>query len=423
MIRKALAWLMATLLAVSLTGCFDGDDEKAKPATVSANPANVTVTAGATATFSVSASGKKLNYQWQRGTTNIAGATSASYTTPAATAADDGATFRVVITNKGGSVTSSAATLTVNVPPAITTQPAAVTVAEGATATFTATATGTRLSYQWQRGTTAIAGATGATYTAPATTAADDGATFRVVVTNSVGSVTSSAATLSVDVPPAITTQPVDASVDEGATATFSVTATGTRLSYQWQRGTTAIAGATSATYTTPVTVAADDGATFRVVVTNAAGTVTSNAATLAVAVAPVTQPSTFRTTPMVSDFAEGGMALKADGTVWAWGSNDSGLSGQGNYVLTPTPVQVRTANGPLTRIVKIAGGFTHALALDADGNVWTWGESTTLPLQATQATSSIRTGAARVHRGGRPAAGERRRHCRGPSRIGGGAQ
>ncbi|MGL6222629.1 MAG: hypothetical protein ACRC6L_03500, partial [Steroidobacteraceae bacterium] len=177
--KKAYGWLIAALIAVGLSGCFDGDDGKPKPAALAQQPSNAAVTAGATATFTIVATGKKLNYQWQRGTTAIAGATGASYTTPATTAADDGTTFRVVIANKGGSVTSSAATLTVNVPPAVTTQPVNVTVAEGATATFTAAATGTRLAYQWQRGATNIAGATSATYTTPATTGADDGATFR----------------------------------------------------------------------------------------------------------------------------------------------------------------------------------------------------------------------------------------------------
>src|SRR5512147_841691 len=105
MLRKSLAWLLATLLSIGLSGCFDGDGNKKKLAEITQQPANATVTAGATATFSVSAKGKGMSYQWQRGTTNIAGATSATYTTAATTGADDGATFRVVITNKKGSVT------------------------------------------------------------------------------------------------------------------------------------------------------------------------------------------------------------------------------------------------------------------------------------------------------------------------------
>lgn len=83
---------------------------------------------------------------------------------------------------------------------------------------------------------------------------------------------------------PAISTQPTDQSVQAGATATFSVTATGTApLSYQWKKGGAAIAGATSASYTTPATVVGDSGSSFTVTVTNAAGSVTSSAAVLTV--------------------------------------------------------------------------------------------------------------------------------------------
>lgn len=83
---------------------------------------------------------------------------------------------------------------------------------------------------------------------------------------------------------PAITTQPSNQTVPAGQTATFSVVATGTApLSYQWQKGTSDIAGATSARYTTPATAIADGGTTFRVLVSNSAGSVTSNAATLTV--------------------------------------------------------------------------------------------------------------------------------------------
>jgi hypothetical protein len=84
-------------------------------------------------------------------------------------------------------------------PPTITMEPASQLVAVGQTATFSVTANGTApLAYQWQKNGTNIPGATGASYTTPPTTASDNGQTFHVVVTNSVGSVTSSAATLTV---------------------------------------------------------------------------------------------------------------------------------------------------------------------------------------------------------------------------------
>ena len=192
-------------------------------------------------------------------------------------------------------MTSAAATLTVNagvVAPTITTQPVNQTVTAGQTASFTVVAGGTApLSYQWQKNGANIAGATLASYTTPVTTTSDSGSTFRVVVTNTAGTVTSAAATLTVNagvVAPTITTQPVNQTVTAGQTASFTVVAGGTApLSYQWQKNGANIGGATAASYTTPATTTADSGSTFRVIVTNTAGTVTSAAATLTVSAAP----------------------------------------------------------------------------------------------------------------------------------------
>src|SRR6266849_3578646 len=89
-----------------------------QPPTIMTPPANQTVAVGQTATFSVTASGTApLSYQWQNNGVDISGATSASYTTPAATTQDNGAQFRVVVSNSVGSATSNAATLTVDSPP------------------------------------------------------------------------------------------------------------------------------------------------------------------------------------------------------------------------------------------------------------------------------------------------------------------
>lgn len=99
------------------------------PPVITAHPANTTVVAGQSATFTVSASGTPpLSYQWQKNGSNIPGATNASYTTPPTTLSDSGSTYRAVVTNAFGSATSNAATLTVveNQPPVGTiTQPAA----------------------------------------------------------------------------------------------------------------------------------------------------------------------------------------------------------------------------------------------------------------------------------------------------------
>lgn len=155
---------------------------------------------GESTKFSVTASGTApLTYQWRKNEINITGATKASYTTPPATAADDGALFSVVVSNAGGSVTSDDAVLTLKTPPTITAQPASTTVRPGKSARFSVAATGTTpFSYQWRKNGANISGATSSTYTTPPTTAADNGSLFSVVVTNSVGSATSNDAILTV---------------------------------------------------------------------------------------------------------------------------------------------------------------------------------------------------------------------------------
>src|SRR5260221_1473237 len=103
--------------------------------TITTQPASQTVTAGQTATFTVTASGTApLSYQWQKNGVNISGATVASYTTPATTTGDSGSTFDVVVSNTKGSMTSSVVTLTVNaaaVAQTLTTQPARQTMPTG----------------------------------------------------------------------------------------------------------------------------------------------------------------------------------------------------------------------------------------------------------------------------------------------------
>lgn len=87
---------------------------------IATGPADQTVTEGEIAEFSVTATGDNLSYQWQQSTdngqswTNIDGATGASYATEVSTASMNGYQYRCVARNSAGSVTSSAATLTVN---------------------------------------------------------------------------------------------------------------------------------------------------------------------------------------------------------------------------------------------------------------------------------------------------------------------
>ena len=170
--------------------------------------------------------------------------------------------------------------------PAVTTQPANASVADGAIATFTAAFSGTPTpTQQWFRNGAAISGATGLSYSL-SSVLADTGSIFTCTATNATGSVTTNAVTLTVTanlVAPSIATQPASQAVTEGQSVTFNVVAAGsTPLTYQWRRNGVSIVGATSSSYTL-LTSLVDTGATFSVVVTNSVGNVTSSTVTLTV--------------------------------------------------------------------------------------------------------------------------------------------
>ena len=169
--------------------------------TVTTQPLSKSATTGASVSFSVVIkSGTAPNtYQWRRSGFLIAGATDATYTIDSVSA-DNAGSYDVLIANHLGSITSAAATLTVSPPspPSITTQPVSRSAVTGGTATFSVTATGTDpMKYQWRKDGTAITGATTSTISFSNLQTEQLGS-YTVDVSNSLGSVTSSAASLSV---------------------------------------------------------------------------------------------------------------------------------------------------------------------------------------------------------------------------------
>jgi hypothetical protein len=165
---------------------------------INLGPQSQTVNQGASVTFSVAASsGWPLSYQWQLNSNNISGAIYSSYTITNAQPADAGA-YSVVVSSFAGSLVAPEATLTVNVPLAITAQPQSLTVAPGGTAVFSVTASGNPpLTYQWLFNGSNIAGATASVYSNTNVQLADAGQ-YGVVVSNPSGSVSSLNATLDV---------------------------------------------------------------------------------------------------------------------------------------------------------------------------------------------------------------------------------
>ncbi len=217
---------------------------------ISSHPQDAAVDEGKTASFTVSAAGPDLTYQWQYKTpgtdawyrSGLDGADTPTLTV-SATEARSGYQYRCVVTNGYGTVTSDAATLTVNLKPRITAQPQSISAEMGKTVRFTVNASGEGLTYQWQYrkpGATTWYNSTQsgnktATLSVEATAARSD-FSFRCVVKNAVGSVASDAAVLTVQVPkPEITGQPKSVTAAVGQKVQFTVKATGPDLTYQWQ--------------------------------------------------------------------------------------------------------------------------------------------------------------------------------------------
>lgn len=249
-----------------------------KPPSITQQPTNQTVNEGGKLTLSVVAS-NATGYQWKKDGEDISSATSATYTKQSVVPSDAGS-YTCVVSGEGGtSVTSDAATVTVNALPVITKQPSNQTINEGGNISLAVTATGAT-GYQWKKDGSDIPSATKATYSKSGALPADAGS-YTCVVTGAGGSVTSNPATVTVKALPVITQQPANQEITEGETLTLNVVATGA-TGYQWKKGEENIPDATTATYTKEGATAADAGS-YTCVVTGAGGSVTSNAATVTV--------------------------------------------------------------------------------------------------------------------------------------------
>ncbi|MEY4386057.1 MAG: hypothetical protein RLY20_1340 [Verrucomicrobiota bacterium] len=272
------------------------------------SPQSLTLAVGQTANFLVGASGTApLDYFWSLNTNTPVGGNSSTLTLLSITTNDAGA-YRVIVSNSLGTATSAVATLTVLVPPTITSDPTNLTVAAGGLATFNATATGSApLRYQWYFNTnTTLANATNSSFSLGSAQATNAG-TYSVIVTNAVGSATSAVATLTVLAPPSITVQPLPQSVTLSNPATFSVTAAGAApLTYLWRFNTNTPVGANSNGFTI-ATVLSNNVGNYSVIVTNNYGAVTSVFAALSLST-PVTNFSRYNLMGFGKDTTGGGM-------------------------------------------------------------------------------------------------------------------
>jgi hypothetical protein len=267
-------------------------------------PGDVSLCGGKSTSFTVTASGTGVfSYQWYaNGILINDGAVYTGTKTNKLNVLDvtglNGYVFTVVVTNNCGSTTSCKVTLTVTNPPAITVQPQSITKCAtpcgtpSGKACFSVTATGDNLTYQWQEnGVNIVDNAyfSGAKTTTlcVAVTSCKTGKCFRVVVSNSCGSATSTCATLTINNPPVITKKPNSVCVTDGQGTSFTVVATN-GITYQWQvnginiQDNSIYSGSTTPTLTIS-NVSGLNNKQFRCIVCNDCGCVTSCAGSLVV--------------------------------------------------------------------------------------------------------------------------------------------
>ncbi len=220
------------------------------PPSVTTQPTDVSICSGNNATFTAASGTAGVTYQWQVSTdggttyTNIAGANNASYTVAGTTTAQNNYKYRVLIATQCASVTSNAATLSVTVAASFSAQPTNVTVCSGSNVNFSATASGTNLTYQWQVSTdggttfTNIAGATSSSLSLSNVSVTLNNNRYRLVITVSggacPGSLNSNIATLVVNALPTVTANSSASSVCTGTAVTLTA---GGANTYSWAPG------------------------------------------------------------------------------------------------------------------------------------------------------------------------------------------
>ena len=340
-------------------------------AAISSQPANANACVGGNANFSVTVTGTTPTYQWQENTGSgfvnlsntgaYSGVNTATLTITGVTAGMNGYQYRCVVANEcTPSANSNSASLNVGAVATITAHPSNSNVCPGVNVNFSVTVTNAT-SYQWQvntgsgfvdlTNTAPYSGVSTATMTITGTTVAMNNYQFRCVVGSCPAPINSNAATLLVAAPTTITAQPANVSSCEGSGATFSVTTSGSVISYQWQISTDGgstwnnIAGATASSYTLASLATTQSGTRYRCIVTGVCGNSNSNSALLTVNPLPSFTLGAIPSTVCLSDPA---MALTASLAGGTW--SGSGVSGS-NFIPAAAGLGTKTVTYTVTAL------------------------------------------------------------------------
>jgi len=336
---------------------------------VTKQPASASVEEGQSASFEAAASGSPApTVQWEVSSDGgaswsaVEDAVTDKLTIASANGAENGDQLRAVFKNSSGQAASKAATLSVkaHTAPKVTLEPSNATVEGGQSASFEAAASGSPApTVRWEVSSdggaswSAIEGASADKLTIADAQLSQSGCQYRAVFTNVAGEADSSAAVLLVQDAPKVTEQPAGVTVEAGRSASFEAAASGSPApTVRWEVSSdggaswSAVEGADSEQLTISEAQGAQSGWEYRAVFTNAAGKAVSEAAKLTV--------------------------TTHDYTVVGWGENAFGQLGDGSVAVS---VDAPVGASGLGFVTAVAGGQHHSLALLSDGNVMAWGE------------------------------------------------
>jgi cysteine synthase len=336
-----------------------------EPPAILQQPSDLVVAVGAPATFAAQGSSVlPISWQWYRNTSPLPGATSATLAIPS-TRLEDAGQYSVTLSNLAGVATSRQASLAVYALPRITQQPANWSVQPGSNVVFRVVAeSALPVAYQWHFQSLLVPGATNDTLVITNAQLKDAGE-YWVSVTSAVGQVASGLGVLSLLAPPAITTQPASLVKTTGSNALFSVTAAGSEpLYYQWFFNSQAIPAANGISLSLTNVDPASAGS-YWVVVTNLAGSATSQVATLAIQVPPAFSNPLIRQTNMAGTAVS--FSVNATGTAplaYQWWFNGAPLAGATNGSLALANLQAAQAGGYGLVVSNPAGVYSNLVAV-----------------------------------------------------------
>ena len=388
------------------------------PPAISSQSPSTNVLAGWPFAFSVTATGTApLTYRWFFQNSLISGATASALTIQNAQSVNEGI-YWAVVANSAGSATSSVISLRVDpAAPTIVSNPVSQVLPASSNVTFSVTAVGSQpMVYQWFFSNAPISGATASQYSL-AGIQAGNGGNYQVVVSNELGSATSTVAALTVTpLAPYFTTQPAGGAVSGGSSRTLSGAANGSQpISYQWQHNGTNIPGAIQSSLLL-TNLALTDSGPYILLASNIAGVTPSAPAQLTVYQIPtLTQALTNEIVDIGATVALSVNVLGSPNLGYSWSLNRQVITGSnstliisnirpsqsGFYSITVTNSFGRVSstalvsvfelrstvtawgddsggqiNVPpnLTDIVVAAGGDYHTLVLHHDGTLMAWG-------------------------------------------------